>query len=335
MGALHGRVVAANPDTEVAVVVDRDARKAEALAERVGSTASVNPFAPLDADAAIVATPPDTHFAVAAPLLEMGIPTLVEKPLTVDLAEAHRLIALAADRGVPLMCGFVERFNPVVRAAASHLDAQGPPIHIIGLRHSPPSPRPTLGVVHDLLIHDIDLVLHLTGEASAAAVGAFAWWPRGSSTAETTDCVLSIAHGTTATLSASRRAQRKVRELRIATEDTQTELDLLRRTMTIYRHVAHGLGEAGGYRAETVVEIPFVRQEGEPLDLQLRHLVELIRGERSAMAELGRILPAHLLASEVETIAVTGRALAGSIERSGPHQRSATRDEPATTVLSG
>lgn len=301
MGSNHARTIAMSADTVLSAVVDRDLNRAAEVADRFGAVASSSLEAALRSDAVVVATTAESHLEVASQFLEAGIPTLVEKPLALDPREVASMLSLAEVSGTPFMCGFVERFNPVVVAAREHLLMEGPPIHLVGLRHSPPNPRAVLSVVHDLLIHDLDLVFALTGELIAEPGAGTAWISPHTGFAEIADATLKLASGAVATVSASRAGQRKVREFRVATESALLELDLLRRTLTIYRHVSQeALRFASGYRAETVVDLPFVRQEGEPLALQLRHFVGLARGEVDPITEFQSTRPAHDLAFQVE-----------------------------------
>src|SRR5579863_9272075 len=168
MGANHARVIAESDAADLAVIIDTDAERVRPLAERLGCAFAEDLAAAAGCDAAVIATPTALHAGAARALLELGRPILVEKPLTPDLETSRALVACAERRGVPLMCGFVERFNPVVSTMHSLLDE--PPVHIVGLRHSPETPRTTLSVVFDLLIHEIDLALGYMGGARPSRV---------------------------------------------------------------------------------------------------------------------------------------------------------------------
>lgn len=300
MGSLHVRTIAESDGADLAVVVDTDADRARRTAADYETAWSTDPAAAAEADAAIVATPAWSHRTVAIPLIDAGVPLLIEKPLAMDETDTSLIVATAAARGVPVMCGFVERFNPVIRAAIERIDG-APPVHITSVRHSPPNPRADISVVHDLLIHDLDLVTLLARSGDIDDPAANGWTPPSGGHAEVADCTLRLPTGGIATLSASRVAQRKVRDITIVTPAEQIELDLMRRTMTVYRHVHHDQSPFGsGYRADTVVDIPFVRQEGEPLALQLRHFASLVLGEVDPESERRSIVPGHLLAYRVE-----------------------------------
>jgi predicted dehydrogenase len=298
MGANHARVIAGCQRAGLGVVIDTDADRARRLADRCGAAAAGWVEAAFDCDAAVVATPSQTHMPLALALLDAGLPLLIEKPLALDVAGAERVLAASAARGLPLACGFVERFNPVVRTARELLDTG--PVHTVTLRHSPVDGRATVGVVHDLLIHDIDLVLGFAGGTPAERVQALCWIPPGGAFAEVADASIRFADGSLATLSASRMGQRKVRSVSLVTTAKALELDLLRQDLTVYRHVRHGQlpDDPAGYRADTVIDIPFVRHGAEPLALQLEHFLDLVEGRADAVEERRGLLAPHRLAAE-------------------------------------
>jgi predicted dehydrogenase len=308
MGANHARVISQSPGVDLDVVIDRDPARAELVASLAAARHGTDPDLALGCDAAIVATNAETHWEVAADLLSAGIPLLVEKPLSPSLEEARLIVGTSRSLGVPVTCGFVERFNPVVRTAERLMhDDFGPALHLVGIRHSPPDAAGGLSVVHDLLIHDVDLALRLcAGGWTGQAVGGI-WTSPWTETEEIADCTLLLEGGTVATCSASRMSQRKVRSLSVATERAMLELDLLRRTITVYQHVGHltALGDAG-YRAQTVMDLPFVREAGEPLALQLAHFVALVGGEVDPELERASLLAPHEAVALVQDQAIGG-----------------------------
>lgn len=300
MGANHARVIHASPGASLKVVVDVVAERARRLAVEFGARWSSDPSALAECAAAVVATTAETHLQVAASLLEAGIPTLVEKPMATSSADTASLISLSCSGQVPLMPGFVERFNPVVMTLRQHLEVHGPLLHLVAVRHSPPNPAIETSVIEDLLIHDIDLALWLAGTPGVASVGGSLWSPGAGSVPEIADTTLVLQSGALATLSASRMDQRKIRELRVTTPTVLFEADLLRRTLTVYRHVAQGATlDRSGYQAQTVIDIPFVRQEGEPLALQLEAFLRLARGIDRPDLWLSGVEAVHEIAQRV------------------------------------
>ncbi len=300
MGANHARVLAASSRAELGLVIDRDAGRARAIADLAGARASSDLEDAAGFEAAILASPTETHVELGLAMLALGLPVLVEKPLAVKPDDARRLVEESAARDIPLTCGFVERFNPVVTAASEALSDA--PVHLVAIRHSPRAPRIATSVVFDLLIHDIDLALRLASEPQVAEVRSSVWVSPQSGVPEIADCLIRFSDGALATLSASRVGQRKIRTLAVTTATTLAEIDLLRADLTLYRNVSQEqLTERGmGYRAETIVDIPFVRHAGEPLAQQLDHFLDLVDGTADADAERATLLAPHEIAAEVE-----------------------------------
>lgn len=302
MGANHARVIAESEVADLAMVVDRETERADALARQFGAPVVVDQSEiARHCDAVIIATSTPTHVDVALPLLEAGMPLLIEKPLAESAADTDKLIDASARAGVPLMCGFVERFNPALVTALSLIDE--PVVNLHAMRHSPHNPYVSASVVQDLLIHDIDLALRLNGGATLPDVRGSNWTPPNSDRSEVVECVLRFGTEMLANLSASRWGQRKIREVRIVTDRQLIEVDLLRVNVSVYRNISQSLVEGGGpYRAETVMDVPFVRHRGEPLAMQLSAFVDLVRGADATLidAERASIIGPHLVAATME-----------------------------------
>lgn len=160
MGKHHARVYSQMPECRLVAVVDKDIDRARKIASEHGS----EPFArvadvPMELHAVTVAVPTVYHAEVAIPLLERGIHVLVEKPLAPDTVSAKQLVEAARRSGRLLQVGHSERFNPVVQAM---LKMGLTPRFIETQRVSPFTFRSAdVGVVFDMMIHDIDIVLHL------------------------------------------------------------------------------------------------------------------------------------------------------------------------------
>jgi predicted dehydrogenase len=316
MGRNHARIIEESQRARIKVVIDPNLSRAWGLAQELGCSATGDPEAAKRCDAAIIASATDTHVELAFALLAASRPLLVEKPVSVDPDHVRKVISEAQRAGVPLMCGFVERFNPVIPASIELMEQQ--PLHIVGVRHSPATPRATMSVVYDLLIHDVDLAMRLAGSTAVARTTGAALVPKGREVAEAGDCVLQFRDGLIATLSASRTSQKKIRQLYVETPEALFELDLLRQDIAVYRHVGHQQLVAGmmTYRAETIVDIPFVRHSGEPLALQFNHFLNLIDGQIDAAEELESIIAAHEVAAQLERHAIVDAdqdSLAGAV----------------------
>lgn len=172
MGRHHARVYSQLPDCRLEAVVDKDLDRARKVAAEHGGTAYVRiSDVPVDLQAVSVAVPTVFHAEVAIPLLERGIHVLVEKPLAPDTLSAGQLVEAARRTGRVLQVGHSERFNPVVQAM---LRMGLTPRFIETQRVSPFTFRSAdIGVVFDMMIHDIDIVLHLVRkrEYTVDAVG--------------------------------------------------------------------------------------------------------------------------------------------------------------------
>lgn len=160
LGKEHARILAGLPDVTLVGVVDRNFNQAKTIADRHGAT----PFASHEdlferVDAVTIAAPTLFHHALARSFLERGIPVLVEKPITTTLAQADDLVEIANAQGVPFQVGHIERFNP---AFENLMQRRINPKLIESERHGPFTGRSTdIGVVLDLMIHDLDLILSL------------------------------------------------------------------------------------------------------------------------------------------------------------------------------
>ncbi|HEY1893318.1 MAG TPA: Gfo/Idh/MocA family oxidoreductase, partial [Chthoniobacterales bacterium] len=160
IGSNHARIYAELPHAEFVAVFDIDPARAAEIAAKYKAKAaeSLNEFAEM-VDAASVATPTNAHFAVARDLLGGGKHLLIEKPITENTADARELAQRAAEKRLVLQVGHVERFNPVLSALEQRLTH---PRFIEAHRLSPYPNRSTeIGVVLDLMIHDLEIILHL------------------------------------------------------------------------------------------------------------------------------------------------------------------------------
>ncbi len=160
LGRIHARIAAGLDEIELVAVADPIAECRQSVATEA-CTRAVTDYRELigEIDAAIVATPTNTHHAVGVELLSSGIPLLIEKPLAPDSIAAAELVSLARRQGLVLQVGHVERFNPALEWVAA---AVRDPKYIEATRTSGYSFRSTdIGVVLDVMIHDLDITLAL------------------------------------------------------------------------------------------------------------------------------------------------------------------------------
>ena len=162
LGTIHARLLAARTDAELVAVVDPVPESRQRVAEAHGCRALAEPQELVGlADAVVVAAPTCLHAAVSLPLLSQGLDLLIEKPIAADVDEAQQIAAAAERHGRIVAVGHVERFNPAWKMAVEQC-GRGRILAIESARLAPFTFRSLdVGVVLDLMIHDIDLVLSL------------------------------------------------------------------------------------------------------------------------------------------------------------------------------
>jgi predicted dehydrogenase len=232
LGRHHARILAGMPDVELVGVADARPEQAAAVAEQVGTAAFADWRNLVDrVDAVSIAVPTFLHWEVAGAFLGRGIPAMVEKPLAASLAEAEELVELADRTGVILQVGHIERFNPALDA----LDGMPlRPKYIAAERLGVYTFRSTdIGVVLDLMIHDIDLILSMVPApvASVAAVGVSVFGGH----EDVANARIEFADGCVANLTASRASYQPVRKMRIWGPEGYAALDFATKHGTLIR----------------------------------------------------------------------------------------------------
>ncbi|MEY3607258.1 MAG: hypothetical protein RLZZ447_46 [Verrucomicrobiota bacterium] len=282
LGQHHARIYATLPGVEFVGVFDADPRRAAEVAGRHGGRVFPD-LATLGAacDAVSVVVPTDRHAEVALALLAAGSHLLIEKPLCASLAEAEQVLAAAREAARIVQVGHIEHFNPVMAFLEREIDR---PRYLTAERLAPYQPRGTeVGVVLDLMIHDIGIVLALVKSPLTRidSVGVRVL----SRSEDIANARLQFADGCVANLSASRMSAKKAREIRIFQEDAYLSLDFMHQAGHLVRKedlVAHAIrvraGELKGGEAIPVQEIPI--EKGEPLALELAHFVESVARAR-------------------------------------------------------
>ena len=260
IGSNHARLYAEVPSANFTGVYDVDVARGNAVGKKFGATSarSLDEFIGM-VDAASVATPTNTHYEIARSLLAHGKHALVEKPITDNTTHAAELTKLAARNGLILQVGHVERFNPVLSALERHLTH---PRFIEAHRLAPYPGRSTdIGVVLDLMIHDLEVILHFVGSPvqSIDAVGV----PVLSHGEDIANARLRFENGCVANVTSSRISPERMRKIRVFQEDAYLSLDYQNQSGEIYRSV-------GGRITRDRVEI----EREEPLKRQLTSFIE-------------------------------------------------------------
>ena len=266
-GKNHCRVIHESERAELVAVVDIDATRAAEVASLYGGL-PLTDYRELGgrADAAVVAAPTSAHEQIGCFLVDAGIDVLVEKPLTPDVESADRLVRTAEKSGRVLQVGHLERFNPAVSELERRVTL---PLFFEIHRMNLFSPRSLdVDVVLDLMIHDVDIVLALTGtepaEIRAAGVSIL------SSKVDIAIVRLEFSNGCVANLTASRISTERVRKLRLFQPDQYLSLDYTRQDLAIF---SVGGGRIGFEQAPVT--------KAEPLKLQLEAFLECVQTRKS------------------------------------------------------
>ena len=260
IGSNHARLYAEIPSAEFAAVFDTDSARAAAIAQKYGAktAGSIWEFGDM-VDAASVATPTTAHYDVAHALLQSGKHLLIEKPITDTTKQASELVNMATERNLILQVGHVERFNPVLSALEARLTH---PRFIEAHRLSPYPERSTdIGVVLDLMIHDLEVILHLVRSPvqTIDAIGV----PVLSKSEDIANARIRFENGCVANITSSRISPERMRKIRVFQEDAYLSLDYQNQSGEIYRR-------AFGRITRDKVEI----EREEPLKRELSSFVD-------------------------------------------------------------
>lgn len=227
MGAIHAKVYRQLPESELVAIVDADPAKAAQLAAQHGCAAGTDCAEILDkVEAVTIATPTTTHLQLAQPFLRRRIPVLIEKPLASSVREGRKIVALARRYDTVVAVGHSERCNPVVQAMKRFSIE---PKFIEAHRVSPYPFRSTdVGVVLDIMIHDIDIVLSLANSkirrVDAVGVNVI------DGSEDICNARILFDNGCIANLTASRLALKTERRVHVFTRQAYLSVDYLKKT---------------------------------------------------------------------------------------------------------
>ena len=268
LGSLHAKMLSDIPGVRLAAVYDAERARGEAVASQYGTACAGSLDALLDAvDAVTIATTTVAHADVALRALERGKHVFVEKPITETIGEAKALCEAASRRHLLLQVGHIERFNPAILALEKYTIA---PMFVESHRLAQFNPRGTdVGVVLDLMIHDIDLILSFVRspvrsvEANGVAVV--------SDSVDIANARIQFENGCVANVTASRISQRKMRKMRLFQKSGYISIDFSEGTAEVFRLVGEDepeakgtmmLGELGSgkHRRKIVYELPEVKE---------------------------------------------------------------------------
>lgn len=233
MGAIHAKVYDQLPQSDLVAVVDIDADKAKRMADQYGCSAFTDCADVLDkVDAVTIATPTVTHLKLAKIFIKDKIAVLIEKPLAANVREGKKIVALARKNNCVVAVGHSERCNPVVQVM-KRLDIK--PKFIEANRISPYPFRSTdIGVVLDVMIHDIDIILSLAAskikKVDAVGVGVIA-----DDKEDICNARIVFENGCIANITASRVALGTERKVRVFSRQAYLSLDYLKKSGIIIK----------------------------------------------------------------------------------------------------
>jgi len=254
-------------------------------------------------DAAVVAVPTFLHYYVASELVKRNIHVLVEKPITRSERYARKLIDLANKKGVLLQVGHIERFNGAVQELKNIIKK---PYLMEAKRMGPVNKRiRDVGVVLDLMIHDLDVILNLLGKQDKEIIYIGASGIKIYSEYEDiATATIVFSDSSIANLTASRATESKKRILQISQEDSFIELDYSTQDITISRQSSSGYlinKDEVKYVQEALIEKVFVKK-GDALKTELRHFINCILGLEKPLFSNELDLKTHTIAKKIMNI---------------------------------
>ena len=267
-GRFHAEKYAALPNCDLVAVVDRDQERVMAAAEAL-QVEGLGDHRELlgKVDAVSIAVPDVAHFPLASEFLSHGVHTLLEKPITADLDQADKLIALASEHRVVLQVGHIERFSSAYLAVSRHIDR---PLFLQSDRIAQFDPRAlNTDVVLDLMIHDIDIIMALAASPVEAvdAVGA----PVLSGREDIANSRIHFANGCVANVTASRVGQKTERRLRVFQQDGLLVVDFMQGRLVRITRGAGGM-PVPGLPDFSMTEDRF--EKGDPLRREIEAFVQ-------------------------------------------------------------
>lgn len=300
MGQYHVNVAKQIQDIEVVGVFDNDQERTKFIANKF----STNGFSDQDdliekSDALIIAAPTFTHYPIAIKALKQNKHVLLEKPISETVEQARELVNTAKSNQLIFQIGHVERFNgAILELSKIVID----PFLIEVRRLAPFAGRINdVGVVLDLMIHDIDIVLNMVKSkvVHVSAVGTKVMTKQ----EDVATVILKFENGCIARIVASRCTQAKIRKLEISQKDTYIQLDFASQEIELHRHALSNTQLSGDnsikYKQESIVEKIFVHKDN-PLKQEQEHFIHCI---------LGKNVPFVDGAKDIETLEIAHKIL--------------------------
>ncbi len=296
-GRNHLRILQELEGCTIVGVCDIDATRAENAAKKYQIPKYFTDYDTLldrtEPDAITICTPSTTHAELSLKAIERGISVLIEKPMATTIQDSIKIVDAKKSSNTVVMVGFLERFNPVVKAAKELLNKGE--IGSIILSYSRrigswPERIGDVGVVKDTAIHDIDLTTYIFGSIPLQV------YARGGSLRHRLEdhiqATLTFTNGRSALIEANWLTPRKKREMHITGDDGVISLKFIEQELTIEKADA--------------VKMPMIRYS-EPLRLELEHFIECVRSKREPLVGVGDGYTAELIAEAILHSAKTGK----------------------------
>lgn len=277
MGRNHLRVLSMLKGVTLAFLADCNQELAERLGQQHGipGVSDIRPYLK-EVDAIVICTPTVNHAETFMLAVEHGVRHLfVEKPLAATLSDAEFLTKTAKELNLNVQVGFIERFNPAVQRLKQVLDASGRVINVDFERTNKLSSRIVdVDVVTDLMIHDIDLALHLNGPARSVVAHGYS----GDQMIDFASALITHENGRFSRIQSSRITEKKKRSIEATCVDMFVDCDLLRRELLIHRQ-SQILQEQGKPYTVSAIQEAIEVQQQEALLTQLQAFIASCHGE--------------------------------------------------------
>jgi len=235
LGSNHTRIYASDKRISEIFIYDINPARSDEVASMYGAKVCSTVEDVLEeSDVVSICTPASTHSEIAMKAFEMGIDVLVEKPIASSVVDASRMVSLAKKRKCILQVGHIERFNGAFQAVASFIDN---PLFVESHRLATFSNRGTdVSVVHDLMIHDLDLVLSILGNVSVDDVRASGAGVLTGS-ADIVNARIEFSNGCVANVTASRISRKPLRKIRFFQQSRYASVDLIEKSVEAFEKI--------------------------------------------------------------------------------------------------
>jgi len=269
LGQHHVRVYSQMEDVQIVGIADINQKKLDKISQQYSVQKYLDYRELLDkVDAVSIVVPTLLHYCISKDFLFHKVHCFIEKPITVNINEAQELIDLSRQNNIIIQVGHIERFNPAIIEAQQYIKK---PKFIEAYRLSPFDSRTAeVGVILDLMIHDLDIILFLVNSKvkKLEAYGAKVF----SQNEDIVKCRLYFENGCVADLTASRVSTGRYRKIRIFQEDSYISIDYIGQGLKIYRKKKHNVNSM-----DDIENIRPKLIKVEQLKLELEHFINCIK----------------------------------------------------------